>query len=408
MKKWVNWCSLFWTSFFILIGLIFYQGHSTQINTEKDKFNIIETTTGSITGTPEIRGSVGLELGFSQEGLKIFLQDVSAPSGSQFIEITDFDNEFQILADAGDRIYFGVNIETAIRPYGIKAQATVAKSSETLIAKYYSIVADDLVETNYVVLVGDCLDQNNNKLWEVTRDEWISVPRNIHADWAANDNVLDKIPNTGDLRYWYILEVPPGGLATPARIRDVAWRGSGISKLDCNNQDILWGLAKLKKSIRVPFIDFWDGGIPVTTVIPITNTLSQTVHILRSGQNDVLHRTLSFPYGIDTSMPAEICISFTSNQAINTADIELDIYITDRNGGLLGLVQTSDLIVTKNINVSGTYSLQTSILASNIDISNVLENYTLFVQITRTDGNGGQFYPIDFFFDFYKYKMGKF
>lgn len=403
-------CSTIWT---LVFSMLFLSGGittiATQVNTNKDVFNIVETKTGRIDGNFDIRSSVGLNNGFTQEHLRIFKYDASAPSGSRFTEVLDFrENELITSGDAGDRLYFGVNVDgDAVKIWGIYSLVTVAKSSEKLIAKYYSINADDLVEFQYVNLIGDCLNQNNKKIWEFTFKDYISFNKNISADWKGNNNVLDKIPNTGDNRHWLIFENPVGGVATPARLSGLAYRGSGISTLDCNQQKILWGLSKLKKSIRIPFIDFWDGGIPQLATIPITSTSSQSVHKLRSALGDKLHRTISLPYGIDTSMPIEMCISYSASTTINPVVLDLNIYYVDRDGGLISATQSSQRIVTKNV-IANNGILNTAILLDDLDISNTLENYTIFVEIKRTDSNGGDFYPIDFFVDYYSYKMGKF
>ena len=379
-----------------------------QITKTTERLNDLEIVGGQIVGsTPATRASSGASNnGFTAEGLRVFFYDASAPSGSRFTEITDFTTEFFTPTDAGDRIYFGApqNIKT----WSVRAIPTIGKSPEKYIAKYYSILANDLVEVSWMSMNDQCIDQNDKDLWRISNEQYFTLNKNIDADWLARKGILDKIPDSGEFRYWSILEVPVGGIATPAKIKDVTYRSNGVSQLECNSQSVFWGNARVKVSDEIPAINFWDGGIPVTASLPITSTLIQTVHKLRNAANDAIHAPWSIPFGVDTSTPMEIYLSFSSSAAITTADIQLDLKAVSRTGGIIGAGESSDRIVTRNITTSGINANESILLIDDYDISNLLEGDLIFIQITRTDNNGGDFFPLDFFLNPTLYKIGKF
>jgi hypothetical protein len=379
----------------------------TQLTKDKDIFNSTDTRIGSSTGRAGSRSSAGENnAGYITDDFKIFTYDASAPSGSRFTEITNFEDELIVPSDAGDRIYFGAPFN--IKPWSIYTFTNIIKSAEKYICKYYSIVSDDLIPVSYMATSGDCYNQNNKSLWETSSQNHLFINKNIDADWAGKDNVLDKIPSTGVPRNWIALEVPVGGIATPARVRDFAYRDNGKAQIDCNQQDILFGITRVKISHKIPAISFWNGGTPNTQVISITSTLNQTVHNLRNALGDSIKAPYSFSFGIDTSTPIEIAMSYTSSQAINTADLELNLKTVSHTNGTIGACQLSDRIITKNINTSGINTVQSVVFLTDYDISNFKEADLMFIQLKRTDNNGGSFYPLEFCINYTAYKMGKF
>ena len=378
---------------------------ATQLNTTVDRFDIVETRTGSIIGDIGSRSSVGLENGFTQEGLKIWKLDASAPSGSRFTEITNFNSEIITSGDAGDRLYFSG--PQGIKTWAIKTLCTVAKTStEKYIAKYYSINADDLIPVDWMSMNDTCIRQNSKNLWRITNEQYITLNEQIDSDWLGTDNILDKIPNTGESRYWLILEVPPGGISTPPRITNIMYRSNGIARLKCN-WDVFFGISRVRVSQKIPAIDFWDGGIPNTATLNITSTAIQTVHKLRNALGDSIHGPYSFPFGIDTSTPITIALSYSSSTAINTADIQIDLYTASHINGTIGVGVTSDRIITRNIVIPSAGKVGSVILIDDYSIDDFLEADIMFIQITRTDSNGGDFYPIEFFINYNIFKIGK-
>jgi len=369
----------------------------------------IEITGGQITGsTPASRASSGNNNnGFATQGLRVFKYIASDPSGSRFTEILNFDvTDFTMPTGAGDRLYFSA-------PQGIKAWAIFAlplqaKSTETLIGKYWSATAGDLVEVDYMAMNGQCLDQSSKQIWEITNDDHFTINRNIDADWIGRDNILDKIPNTGDSRHWVILENPVGGIATPARLKSIAYRSNGVSQLDCNKQSIFWGTSRVKISHKMPAIEFWNGGIPNVKLLDITSTAMQSVHKLRSALGDTIKGPWSFPFGVDTSTPIEILLSYSASAPINTADLEINLKSVSHTNGNIGVSQTSDRIITKNINISATGKVESIVLIDDYSIADFLEADIIFIQLKRTDNNGGEFYPIEFCINYHAYKIGKF
>jgi len=378
---------------------------ATQLNTTIDRFDIVETRTGSITGDVGSRSSVGLENGFTQEGLKIWKLDASAPSGSRFTEITDFETEIITSGDAGDRLYFSG--PQGVLTWAIKSLCTVAKTSpEKYLVKYWSITADDLVEVDWMSMNDTCIKQNAKNLWQITNDQYITISEKISNDWVGRNNILDKIPNTGESRYWLVLEVPPGGIATPPRINNVMFRSNGIATIRCN-WDVFFGVSRFKISHKIPAIDFWDGGIPNTATLNISSTAIQTVYKLRNALGDAIHAPYSFPFGIDTSTPIEIALSYSSSTAINTADIQIDLYTASHTDGNIGAGQTSDRIITRNITIPAGGKVGSVVLIDDYSIDDFLEADIMFIQITRTDSNGGDFYPLEFCINYTVFKMGK-
>jgi len=375
-----------------------------QITKNIDKLNNVQIFGGQIVGrTPASRASSGTSNnGFTAEDLRVFKYIAANPSGSRFVEVTDFTTQWDTTGAAGDRLYFGAPYKT----WAIKTLCTVAKTSEKYIAKYYSINADDLIPVSWMSMNDECLEQNSKNLWQITNDQYFTINKNINSDWLGTDNILDKIPNTGDSRYWNVLEVPVGGIATPAKIRDVVYRSNGVAKLECNSQNVYFGNARLKKSDKIPAIAFWNGGVPETASINITSTLKQTVHKLRNAADDAIHSPYALPFGIDTSTPMEIALTFAASQAINTGDIEIDLKGVSYLGGAIGTGETSDRIVTTNINIPDT-NIKLVQLIADYDISNYKECDTIFVQLKRTDSNGGSFYPINAHFCCTLFKEGK-
>jgi len=371
------------------------------------KFTNAEIANSSIIGSREVKSTSGLNnSGFLQEDLRIFKYDASAVSGSRFTEVTDLENEFEMLADAGDRLYFGA--PQGVKTWAIYALPTVAKTTEKLIGKYYSILADDLVTVNYVSMTGNCLEQNNKNLFLQTNNQYVTFDKSIDADWAANDNITDKIPNTGDFRNWFILENPIGGVATPARLLNVGYRSNGTSQIDCNQQLIFWGTSRLEISQKIACVNFWDGGVPNIATLPITSTHTTKTHNLRNAQNDEIHYEWSLPYGIDTSSPMEFCLSYSASQAINTANIVLDVKTVSHTAGVIGAGQVSDRIVTKNLNIASSGKVETTTFMADYYISNFKEEDIIFIELQRTDANGGSFYPLELCINYPIYKIGKF
>jgi hypothetical protein len=371
-----------------------------------NKFIDTEIANSSIIGSDAVKATSGLNnSGFVQSDFRIFTYKASLASGSRFTEITDFD-DVRMLQDAGDRLYFGA--PAGVKTWGIFTSPDVVKTSEKLIAKYYSTALDDLKEVNYMSMTGDCLDQNNNNLFLTDFLENFTIDKSIDADWQAKNNVLDKIPNTGDLRYWTILENPVGGVATPARLTRVSYRSNGTSQLDFNQQLIFWGMSRLVISQKIACVNFWNGGIPNIATLPITATHTSKTHKLRNAQNDEIHYEWSLPYGIDTSSPMEFCLSYSASQAINTADIVLDVKTVDHTNGVIGAGQTSDRIVTKNLNITGSGKVETTTFMSDYYVSDFLEEDIIFIELQRTDSNGGDFYPLELCINYPIYKIGKF
>lgn len=371
-----------------------------------DRFTNAEIVNSSVIGSGAVKSTAGLNnSGLVQDGLRIFTKDASSPSGSKFIEITDFD-DVRMLDGAGDGLYIGA--PQGIKPWGFYALPTTAKSSEKFIAKYWSIATGDLKEVNYVSLVGDCLEQNNKQLFLTTGNEYMTVDKSIETDWQANNNVLDKIPNTGDNRNWLILENPIGGVATPAILTNVGYRSNGTSQIDCNQQLIFWGNSRLKISNKIACVNFWDGGIPNVATVPITSTHATKFHKLRNALNDEIHYEWSLPYGIDTSSPMEFCLSYSASQAINTADIAINLKTVSHTNGVIGAGETSDRIVTKNLNIASSGKVETTTFMTDYYISDFLEEDIVFIEIQRTDNNGGDFYPVELCINYPIYKIGKF
>ena len=108
-----------------------------------------------------------------------------------------------------------------------------------------------MISTSWVSMNDNCIEQNAKDLWTITNQQYFTINKNVDADWIGRDNILDKIPNTGEQRNWLVLEVPVGGIATPAKISQVAYRSNGVAKLECNTQDVYWGNARIKKSIKI-------------------------------------------------------------------------------------------------------------------------------------------------------------
>lgn len=399
-------CSTLWLV--AIFSLILSSGITiiaTQLNTQIDRFDIVETLRGSITGDIESRSSVGLENGFTQEGLKVFKYDASATSGSKFTEITDLNTSLQTSGDANDRLYFSG--QQGVLTWAIKTLCETAKTSpEKYIVKYWSATAGDLIEVDWMSMNDTCIRQNGKNLWEITNDQYITLSEKIFGDWIGRDNILDKIPNTGESRYWFVLENPIGGIATPPKINRIMFRSNGVSKLNCN-WDVFWGIARVIISHKIPAINFWDGGIPNTATLNITSTAIQTVYKLRNALGDAIHGPYSFPFGIDTSTPIEIALSYSASTAINTADIQIDLYTASHTDGNIGTGQTSDRIITRNITIPSAGKVGSVVLIDDYSIDDFLEADIMFIQITRTDNNGGDFYPLEFCINYNIFKVGR-
>jgi len=141
--------------------------------------------------------------------------------------------------------------------------------------------------------------------------------------------------------------------------------------------------------------------------IDISSTHSTNVHKLRSGQNDDIHYPFSLPFGIDTSSPIEIKLSYSANQAINTADLQLDLRMVSHTNGTVNNTQTSDRIVTQSQNIVAAEKVETVTFFTDYYVSDYLESDIMFIQLKRTDNNGGEVYPIELCINYPIYKIGK-
>jgi len=381
----------------------------SQYDKTMSKFNSTDTSVGSSVGTRDIKSTAGFNNnGFVQDDLEVWIKDASAVSGSKLTRINDLNSVYETLGDAGDQILFG----SPVQCWGIYSSLLTAKSNEQYIGKYYSSSLADLKETTYMSVVDEFLNQNKTNVFEALVSNNITMNKKIRLDWMSNtpSGILDKIPATNDgvNRYWWALEVPVGGLTTTPRLIDTAYRGSGLSKIEYNQQDVYWGNARLQDqknintdNIRTP------SGTPVVS-IDITSTQVQLVYNMRSALNDNVVFRWQLPVGIDTSTPIDIDFSYIANAAINTADINIDIKKLTQ-GSIVGAGETSDLNQTENINITAGNTINLCHnLATDFDISDMKPFDILSIEVIRTDSNGGSFYPLHSCIKHTLFKMGKF
>ena len=369
-----------------------------------NKFTSIDVAQGSSVGTPALKSTAGENNnGVSSENLRVVLQDISAPSGSQFTEVTDLSAVLTVPSTAGHRIFFG----SIVKPWVIFNEMTQVKSSEKFIAKYVTGGGGGtLTEVNYSTINGVFFTPNAKRVFEDLPPQYLTIDRNADITWATNLGVLDTIPTSTEATYWFCLEVPVGGITTPAQIRDIAFRSAGTSNINFNQQQMLWGNTRITVSKKIPAIEFWNGGVPEVSSIPITSTATQSVHKFRSALGDHMHAPWSLPFGIDTSSPLEFCLSYTASQAINTADIVLDLKAVSHINGTIGAGETSDRIITKNLNITTPLKVETTIFLSDYFVSDFKDDDIIFIQIGRTDSNGGDFHPIEVCINYPIFKFG--
>jgi len=396
-------CSTVWIVFFSTLFLSAgFTTLATQLSTQIDRFNITETQQTTI-GDMSIKSTSGFNKnGFINTDFFVYKYDASAPSGSRFTEITDYGAIETLSTDAGDRLYIG----TRFQYFSFSATVTQAKTSEKYIVKYSSSATGDLLSTPYMSMRDPQVEPTNKSLFENIGFNYLTISVNAGLDWQSSTGELDKYPNTISAHYWLAIEVPPGGIATPAKARDFAWRGSGQSKTEDKNSDVYWGISRILKNVEISTEDFSNGGVPELYNLAITSTQSQRVHRLRNALGDSIKYRWALPEGIDTSTPIFMNFVYSSSQAINTANIRTDLKI-NKMGSLLNASQISDYNQTVNFNIPTAFIQYGSALITSFDISSFIEDNVMYIEIQRTDNNGGDFYPLTLCINYYIFKEGK-
>jgi len=335
--------------------------------------------------------SGGLDVGEGgsyQIGLVVYTYDASAVSGSRFTQITDLNASTVLPGTVGDRVYFGhIN-----KFWGVRLSPSVAKTSEPYIMKYWNGSA--ITTTSLMGILKDSANSVGEKVLEQNiQKEYITWDRKVDVDWAAADNQLDAIPNTGIARCWVCIEVPSGGFSTAPTITEIKIRGSDFDIISGAAFAVYWGRARLEIHERLDFSKTKDNEAKEVD-IDITSTNKLTVKAY-----DAANERISFgwilPDGIDTSCSMEFTINYAAAGAF-TPDIELDIRKL-QNETAIGIGETSDLTETTSIivaNANTTYVGQSLTNGNYLSIQDLNPQDMLSIEVTKTDSNTTEFYPI--------------
>ena len=337
--------------------------------------------------------SGGLDVGTGgsfEDGLLVYTYDSNAASGSRFTQFTDLRADNTFPSNAGDRIYFGY---TTIF-WGIRFKIKTTKSSEQFVCKYWNGIV--MTRVGFMGILKDSANPLRNIIMEQNVEkEYFTWDKNITSLWVTGDNVLNELPNTGSQVCWICLEIPSGGLVQAPITNQIKARGSDFDIITGTGFPVFWGDARVEMQERLSFVSAKKKGGADKQDVDFTSTQKQTVLRFKA-VNEYATFIWILPDGIDTSCALHFSMNYYAKIAISTADMELDIKKLI-NQTAIGSSETSDLLVTTAIEVASgdTYYDQILLTSSGgLMIEELSSGDLLAIQLTRTDSNGGDFFPL--------------
>jgi len=368
--------------------------------------NILQAL-GHIIGYPgTLRSLVSGEGGWYQTDLGdttavyAYTYDASAPSGTRFAA-ANIDAAQAWLGAAGDRFYIGCTNKF----WAIRFAISVAKTTEILDFYYWN---GALTQSYYMGMGDDDKDPVANAILEqIAQDEVVMINPELEDDWAATDNVLDTIPNTGSNLYWICFEVPVGGLVQAPTTDSVEVRGTGVAHCAKLGGVILYGRARMNACVAISLAGFKSPAGTPSATIAISNNVSKSVWQFRTNQNDNVTGIWRLPVAIDTSYPIRCGVDFVTDAAINTLDLRFTAKKTTQGTALGAVADDYDQTASFNVAAGNVYEkCQNLTSAAKFPIDGLIYRDSIQFELERTDNNGNNAYPIELSVSHFLWRLG--
>jgi len=355
-------------------------------------------------GQPGVSGGLDVgEGGSYSAGLVAYTYDASAVSGSRFTAIADLNGTNALTVDAGDRIYFG-HVD---KFWAVRFELSVAKSAEKLIFKYWN---GALTTSSYSgVLKDDANTLHDDIMLQIAQKEYITWDIDINNDWAAIDNQLDAIPNSGTARYWICLEIPPGGLTTAPTITEIKIRGSDFDVISGTAFPVFWGLSRVAILERITLDIRPGGGGAIQDQVIATDMSIRVVSF--DAELDNVGFMWVLPDGIDTSCGLQFSVDYISE---NAQQLTLNLKLKKlKTGVAVGGGESTDLdedstftVATANDFVSGQL-----LNVAPFSIQDLAAGDSIAIQVTMktmpNTGGTNEFIPTSFRVEYVLWTTGR-
>ncbi len=331
--------------------------------------------------------------------VQAFLYDESAVSGSRFTEVELTDAVTWNTA-VGDRIYVG----SQIKMWAVRFNLTQAKSAEVLQMHYYNGTATATMD--HMGFLKDAATSTGQAILEqIAEKEYVTWDRNINADWATADNIINSIPDGDANMYWVYFEVPTGGMATPPIVDEIKVRGDDVDIVTGTPFIVLWGQARVEKHERISLSVVKSPGGTGTTNIDIASG-SHDLTVFDFNGVDELSFLWQLPEGIDTSSRIEATIDYSAS-ANDTYDIELFAKKLPNNTAINATADNSFTASTSIVAAAGnTFYTEQTLMATLMSIQDIGPDDVISFKIARTDTTNS-FFPMSLTIHYTAFSLGE-
>ncbi len=330
--------------------------------------------------------------------VQAFQYDASAVSGSRFTELTlDASNTW--LGDAGDRVYIGSTKQF----WAARFNFTTAKTTELLQAGYWNGSA--LTNTDHMVIRKDTADNIGDGIGEQTAEkEYVTWDHDVDDDWAAADDVTDKIPNGASSMFWIYFQVPVGDLATAPVTNEIRVRGSDTDVITGTAFQVWWGHARVEVHERIPLNVTKSPGGTGTTNVAITSGHSQT--LLNFNGVDDTAWVWVLPEGIDTSTRIHVKLDYIANAA-DTFTLVLTAKRL-KNATAVSSSESDDYTSSTDVVAAAadTFYSKQELAAVHISIQDLAAEDAISFELARTD-TGNAIFPVSVTIHYSKWTTGE-